>query len=233
LFAGFISLKEIAFMKSSIGLALALLRQKSDPAEIVLKLALRKALLGCDRVLDVGCGASLTMRQLGVSHATGIDGFKPSVDQARKINSHDEMLHGDVRELDRYFRPKQFDACVALDVIEHLVKEDGIKLMRNMEKIAAGRVLFLTPSGFLPQKHATNDDLQEHLSGWESSEMASLGYKVTGLLGPKTLRGEYHVLKGRPRVFWGMVSLFGHFAWTRNHPEKAAAILCVKNLASD
>lgn len=217
-------------MKSSIGLALTLLRQKSDPAEIVLKLALRKALLGCENVLDVGCGASLTMRQLGVSHPTGIDGYKPSVEQARKNHSHDEMIHGDVRELDRYFRPKQFDACVALDVIEHLVKEDGFKLMQNMERIAAKRVLFLTPSGFLPQKHATNDDLQEHLSGWESSEMAGYGYRVSGLLGPKRLRGEYHVLKNKPRVFWGLVSLSEHFLWTRNHPEKAAAILCVKEL---
>jgi len=217
-------------MKSRATLALELLRQKSDPAEIVVKLALRKALLGCKSVLDVGCGASPTMRQLGVFRPVGIEGYKQSVDNARQLNTHDEMIHGDVRELDRYFAPKQFDACVALDVIEHLPKPDGAKLMRDMEKIAAKKVIFFTPCGFLPQRHAANDDLQEHLSGWEPAEMRKHGYDVIGLLGPKKMRGEYHAIKGRPRVFWGVVSLAGHFLWTRNHPEKAAAILCVKNL---
>ena len=197
---------------------------------MVVKSALRKALSGCESVLDVGCGASPTMRQLGVSHPVGIDGYKPSVDRAKQLKTHDEMVHGDVRELDRYFRPKQFDACVALDVIEHLAKPDGAKLMRDMEKIAAKKVIFFTPCGFLPQRHATNDDLQEHLSGWEPAEMRNYGYDVIGLLGPKRLRGEYHAIKGRPRIFWGIVSLGGHILWTRNHPEKAAAILCVKDL---
>ena len=172
-------------MKSGATLTLELLKQKSDPAEMVVKLALRKALSGCQSVLDVGCGASPTMRQFGVAHPVGIEGYKPSIDRAKQLNTHDEMIHGDVRELDRYFRPKQFDACVALDVIEHLAKPDGIKLMRDMEKIAAKKVIFFTPSGFLPQRHATNDDLQEHLSGWEPVEMNNYGYKVTGLLGPK------------------------------------------------
>jgi hypothetical protein len=217
-------------MKSGTTLTLELLKQKSDPAEIVVKLALRKALLGCQSVLDVGCGASPTMRQIGVSHPVGIEGYKPSVDRAKQLNTHDEMILGDARELDRYFRPKQFDACVALDVIEHLAKPDGIKLMRDMEKIAAKKVIFFTPSGFLPQRHAANDDLQEHLSGWEPVEMNNYGYNVTGLLGPKKLRGEYHALKGQPRIIWGIISLLGHFLWTRNHPEKAAAILCVKDL---
>ena len=62
--------------------------------------------------------------------------------------------------------------------------------------------------------------------------MRNHGYNVIGMLGPKNLRGEYHAIKGRPRVFWGIVSLLGHFFWTRSHPEKAAAILCVKDVAS-
>jgi hypothetical protein len=218
-------------MKSASALTLDLLKQKSDPAQIVVKLALRRALSGCQSVLDVGCGPSPTLRQLGVSHPVGIDGYKPSVDQAKKLNTHDEMVHGDVRELDRYFRPKQFDACVALDVIEHLTKTDGIRMMQAMERVAVKKVVFFTPSGFLSQKHTADDDLQEHLSGWEPSEMTGQGYKVAGLLGPKRLRGEYHVIKKQPRFFWGLISLLEHFVWTRNHPEKAAAILCVKELA--
>ena len=90
-------------------------------------------------------------------------------------------------------------------------------------------MVLLTPSGFLPQGHTASDDLQAHRSGWEPAEMAALGYAVTGMLGPKSLRGEYHRLRHRPRVFWGIVSFVGHLLWTRWAPAKAAAILCVKS----
>lgn len=213
-------------------LALEWLGQGIDPAAILVRLAVRKQLLGCQRVLDVGCGSSSLLRSLGVPHPVGIEGYAPSVETARRLNTHDQIIHGDVRELDRHFQPKAFDACVSMDVIEHLHKPDGVKLMQDMESIAVKKVVLFTPSGFLPQRHAADDDLQEHLSGWAPSEMAGHGYRVTGFLGPKKLRGELHVIKYRPRVLWGMISLLGHFLWTRGHPEKAAAILCVKNLAS-
>src|SRR6185437_4825793 len=218
-------------MRSAISLMGALLKQKSDPAEMAVKLKLRKTLVGCQSVLDIGCGASPTMRQLGIPKIIGVEGYKPSADRARQLKTHDEIIETDVRQLNQCFQPKQFDACVALDVIEHLEKADGLKLMQSMESIAKKTVIFFTPSGYLPQRRTANDDLQEHLSGWEPDEMRSYGYRVSGLLGPKKLRGEYHAIKGRPRIFWGIVSLAGHIFWTHNHPEKAAAILCIKDLA--
>jgi SAM-dependent methyltransferase len=215
-------------MRNRISLIYLLLRQGFDPSAIATRLALRQALENCDKVLDVGCGCSMNMRWLGVKHPVGIEAHLPSCEKARKQNTHDELVHGDVRALDQYFQPGQFDACIALDVIEHLTKEDGIKLIEQMERIAKHKVIFLTPSGFLPQHSFDNNDLQEHLSGWEASEMQARGYQVIGLLGPKGLRGEQHVLKGSPKIFWGLISLLGHVFWTRSRPAKAAAILCIK-----
>ena len=117
-----------------------------------------------------------------------------------------------------------------MDLIEHLPKAGGLKLMREMESIARKQVVIFTPSGFKPQGHTAADDLEVHLSGWEPAEMKALGYRVIGLLGPKWLRGDYHTLKYRPRFFWGLVSLAGHFLWTRWQPKSAAAILCIKTL---
>jgi hypothetical protein len=171
------------------------------------------------------------MRSIGVPHIVGFEGYAPSVEKAKRLNTTDEMIQGDVRDLARCFHPKQFDACVGLDVIEHVVKPEGLKMMQDMERIAARKVIFFTPSGFLRQGQTANGDLQEHLSGWEPAEMTGYGYRVAGFLGPKKLRGEYQAIKGRPRFFWSLISLAGHFAWTRNHPEKAAAILCVKELS--
>ena len=215
-------------MKGRLSLILTLLKAGSDPAQILVRLALRKALVGCNSVLDVGCGPSPILRQMGAPSLTGIEGYEPSFEEATRLNTHDQLVLGNVTELNRHFQPGQFDACVALDVIEHLQKPDGLQLMRNMEGIARKKVVFFTPSGFLPQGHTDKGDLQPHLSGWDPDEMKRAGYEVIGLLGPKSMRGEYHVLKGRPRAFWGVISLLGHCFWTRWRPEKAAAILCVK-----
>ena len=58
-----------------------------DPMGILILLALRKALAGCESVLDIGCGASLTMRHLGVPKSTGFDGYEPSVEKARRLRT--------------------------------------------------------------------------------------------------------------------------------------------------
>ena len=217
-------------MKSRLSLILSLLKKGVEPNAILVRLAFRESLLGCESVLDVGCGSSGQLRLLGAANTTGFEGYQPDFEEARHRNTHDHLVHGDARELSKYFQPRQFDACIALDVIEHFTKEDGLKLMRNMERIARKKVIFFTPKGFLPQRQAANDDLQQHLSGWEPSEMKSYGYDVIGLLGPKNLRGEGHVLKRKPASFWAMMSLIGQLAWTRCHPDSAAAILCVKHL---
>jgi hypothetical protein len=217
-------------MRNPVSLTIRLLKAGHDPNQILVKLALRNALLGCESVLDAGCGVSPAVQQLGIKHTVGAEGYPPSCAEARRQHTHDQLVQCDVRELAKHFQPRQFDACVALDVIEHLDKRDGLKLIEDLEKIARKRVVLFTPSGFLPQRHTSNDDLQEHLSGWESAEMKRMGYRVIGLLGPKSLRGEYHKLKRRPAVFWGMVSFVSQCAWARHHPDRAAAILCVKNL---
>lgn len=219
-------------MRGRISFILHLLKTKHDPNQILVKLALRDALLGCESVLDIGCGTAATMRELGVPRCIGVEGYRPYLEIIKRENLQDEVIECDVREISKHFQPRQFDGCVALDLIEHLPKADGLELLRSMESIAKKRVVLFTPSGFLPQRHSDSDDLQAHLSGWEPEEMRKLGYEVIGQLGPKKWRGEYHKLKNRPLAFWAMMSFVAQSLSTKNKPEKAAAILCVKRLTS-
>ncbi|HWP41979.1 MAG TPA: class I SAM-dependent methyltransferase, partial [Blastocatellia bacterium] len=61
-----------------------------------------------------------------------------------------------------------------LDVIEHLEKEESLKLLRATEQIARQQVIIFTPLGFLPQEHPDGKDhwgmeggsWQTHKSGW-------------------------------------------------------------------
>ena len=217
-------------MKNPLNLTCSLLKQGADPGQILVKLALRKALLGCDSVLDIGCGTSPTLRQVGVPHCVGLEGYRPDFEAAQRLNTQDEIICGDLRQLTQLFKPGQFDACIAMDVIEHLPKEDGLKLMREMELLAKKKVVFFTPNGFLPQRQAADSDLQAHFSGWEAEEMQGHGYDVFGMLGPKSLRGEYHMIQRRPKIFWSLVSTLDQIFRIHRRPEKAAAILCIKTL---
>ncbi len=200
-----------------------------NPGLIQLIGELERALAGCQRVLDVGCGSNSPLRFLRAGHLTGVDGYAPALEQARQRGTHDELLLGDIRSVRQLVGGRRFDACVALDVIEHLSKADGWRLLEDLEQLALRRVVILTPNGFLPQS-GRQGDLQEHLSGWTPAELRPRGYRVIGLLGLKTLRGEYHQLKHRPRPFWWLVSMLSHWIYTRRRPEKAAAIFCVKSL---
>lgn len=184
---------------------------------------------GCRSALDLGCGGGSPTRHLGIPYLVGLDGHPPSLEEARVNQTHREYFLADVRDIGRLFSVGQFEACIALDLIEHLPKREGKRLLEDMERVASKRVILFTPNGFLPQRGARGD-LQEHLSGWQPEEFRALGYRVLGMHGPKFLRSEYHRSRYLPRSLAGIVSILAHFLYTRNHPEKASALLCVKEV---
>src|SRR5262245_10496722 len=103
----------------------SLLRESlTNPSLAILIRELEGALRGCETVLDVGCGNLSPMRFIRGPRLAGVDGYAPALQQARSNQTHDEFFLGDVKRLSDLFPSRRFDACVALDVIEHLPKED-------------------------------------------------------------------------------------------------------------
>jgi hypothetical protein len=71
--------------------------------------------------------------------------------------------------------PKQsVDSVFILDVIEHLEKKEGKRLLKATESIATGQIVVFTPLGFMAQHDHEGKDAwgleggawQEHRSGW-------------------------------------------------------------------
>jgi hypothetical protein len=190
---------------------------------------MRAALADCRTCLDVGCGNESPLRHYDFAYSVGVDGHAPALNEARRLNTHHDYRLTNVMELEKHFSPKQFDCCVALDLLEHLTKEDGLRFLASMERIAAKKVVIFTPNGFLPQQAYNSNELQEHRSGWTAEEMRGLGYNVYGMYGPKILRGEYHRHRLKPAALWGVIAAGAHFSYTKWKPKSAAAILCVKS----
>jgi predicted TPR repeat methyltransferase len=193
---------------------------------------LEKEIVGsCASLLDVGCGSDSPVKQFSkkLKYSVGIDGFQPSIDKSRAKGIHSAYHLGNVLETGEIFPENSFDCVVALDLVEHLEKEDGLKLIADMEKIARKKVIIFTPTGFQEQRAYDGNEYQIHRSGWEVDEMKNMGYRVLGINGWKPLRGERAEMKLSPKKLWYAISLLTQ-PLTENNPKIAYQMLCIKDL---
>ncbi len=137
-----------------------------------------------DSVLDVACGLSLKSQHVWCEHRVGLDVHVPYLEQARKQNPGVDWIPivGDVTKISELFLPNSFDLVLALDIIEHVEKDQAVKLLKDLEEIARVAVILETPRGFLPQDldilGFDQHHLQTHRCGFEKEELEELGYQV-------------------------------------------------------
>lgn len=74
-------------------------------------------------------------------------------------------------------------------MIEHLPKEEGVRFIESLERIARKQVIIGTPVDFM--KRQTGDLYMDHVSGWIPEEFISLGYKVIGRGMPKIIPAQW------------------------------------------
>lgn len=187
----------------------------------------------CTSVLDVGCGhagSPISKIKDKLEYSVGVDAYLPCIKSSEKSGAHHEHTHMDVTKIGETFKSNSFDCVVALDLIEHLSKEEGEKLIDNMEKIASKKVIIFTPNGFINQEEYDGNKYQIHKSGWVVKEFKSRGYKVRGINGLKVLRGEYAKPKFKPTILWERI-LFISQIFTRRLPNHAFQIFCIKEVS--
>jgi ubiquinone/menaquinone biosynthesis C-methylase UbiE len=138
-------------------------------------------------ILDVGCGRTSVLRAVHKGYyRVGLDIYRPYILKMRRLSIHDDYVLSDVRALP--FKSKSFDCVVATEVLEHLGKKDGSKMLKEIERVARKKILMTTPNGFLSTHPGPDDNPDEaHLSGWTADELKELGFKVYGIRGLKAL----------------------------------------------
>lgn len=165
---------------------------------------LRKTLKGCESVLDLGCGKDSPLQFCFVKHSVGVDDFEPYIIESRAKKIHNNYIKLGLAESN--FEPRSFDAVLALEVLEHMPKENGIALVEKMEKWARKRVVISVPNGFVEQEEYDNNPLQKHLSSWTPEDFKKRGYNVYGFHGWKNLRGELSEIRFKPVFLWERIS---------------------------
>lgn len=129
--------------------------------------------------LDVGCGVGNILAHLNVKRKVGIDLHGARLDEARRFvkDGKGEVIKMDVRNIMERFDENAFDLVVLFDIVEHLPKDQGRKLLMDAQKVAKKSVVAFIPVGEHPQ-HEEGDPLMDHLATWMPEEVADLGFEV-------------------------------------------------------
>jgi len=192
---------------------------------------LERELTGCESLLDVGCGSHSPIRAFSsrIPLTVGVDDHAPSIERSRAAGIHDRYERIDILHVAEAFEPDAFDAVIALDVIEHLEKPDGLRLLDALETVARRVVGVLTPNGYVAQGEYEENPGQVHLSGWTTEEFAERGYRVVGINGWRPLRGELALPRVKPDwLGWRLAK--GSQRFVRDHPRRAFHLLALKDI---
>lgn len=133
---------------------------------------------------DLGCGfgrwAHLIRSEVDKhghnAYIVGCDIHRPYLEETRKYNPYDDLVVCDVRNLP--FRKKSFDVTIALEVIEHVTKQEGVTLLSNLENLTRDIVIVSTPYGYYPQGKERNNIYEIHRSAWHPEDFQEKGYKT-------------------------------------------------------
>ncbi|HDD64250.1 MAG TPA: class I SAM-dependent methyltransferase [Thermoprotei archaeon] len=175
------------------------------------------------KVLDVGCGLGKWGHLIKTHYATirreepeiiGIDVSLAYLHKSAII--YDDVVNCSGTHLP--FRENSFDTVLASEVIEHIPRHDGYKLILECERVARKVVIITTPS---PR---TVWSSPEHISLWRPSDFRKLRYKVYGVRGYPRLASKNILIQLLIAFVVGPLSLW--------FPEIGSITIAVKFLSS-
>lgn len=139
-------------------------------------------LSGVNTVLDVACGLSLKSQHVDAQIRVGVDIYEPYLKAIDFKGPYVAIKH-DVRKLEELFMPESFDLVMAVDIIEHLHYDDGLKLLRACKRLSKRFVFFETPLGPVAQNMDIQGygghEWQTHRSAWFTKDFEERGFTVT------------------------------------------------------
>jgi hypothetical protein len=135
-----------------------------------------------DVVLDLGAGICPQWFVKPYVHIC-VDAHRPYLERLKSELGGDPkyvLINAPWDQVIGMLPDKSVDTVFALDFIEHLEKEDGLRMLREAERVARRQILVYTPHGFFPQSY---DDphkhdrwgmdggyWQTHRSGWKPED---------------------------------------------------------------
>lgn len=133
-----------------------------------------------DLVLDVGSGHGSYHTALvdRARHVDMLDAHYPAlVDRKKRYGSKVTPRHGEALTLMSKMQDRSYDVVLGIDVVEHLEKADGLRLLAEMRRVGKRVVLFV-PEGNHPQAAHSGNEWQAHRSTWWAPDLEAIGFMV-------------------------------------------------------
>jgi glycosyltransferase involved in cell wall biosynthesis len=161
-----------------------------------------------ERMLDIGPGSGTYAKLFPDAKWTGIEIFKPYVEQYGLKDLYEEIIIGDVRDYDLSTLGR-FDVAIAGDVLEHMTAEDAVLVVEKL-KAVADTVIVSIPIGHHPQGEWEGNVHETHVVDDWSDE-------------------EFRKVFGQPT--WGAVDdCIGVYCWSN---QKIMPKICVYTIAKN
>ena len=177
----------------------------------------RELIKTVDVVLDIGPGIYPINHFIPNLHIL-VEPYQEYVEilQERMANSGNHLIiRGLALDVLKLLPDNSVDSVFLIDVIEHIEKNEGISLLKEIDRVARQQLIVFTPLGFMPQ-HIESDkrdrwglhggEFQEHKSGWLPEDF-STEWKIFACK-------KYHTLDDQGNLL----------------PEPFGAIYAVKNI---
>ena len=124
---------------------------------------------GHTKILDIGYGFGNHWAPIGGvpqhAHCTAIEAAESWAAKTVYPENVDVII-GTAPQVLGTLGSNSFDVVIAFDLIEHLSKEDGYRLVYEMERIARRICVIFTPNGHVWQPPRPDNSFDAHLSGW-------------------------------------------------------------------
>ena len=131
-------------------------------------------------VLDLGAGIQPQPFVTSAAVHICVDAHRPYLERLQRERAGDPryvLVNATWDQFVPLLPDKSVDTVFALDFIEHLEKQDGLRMLREAERVARRQVVVHTPLGFFPQSYEDPQKpdrwgmdggrWQTHRSGWE------------------------------------------------------------------
>lgn len=149
-----------------------------------------------ETVIDFCCGNGGVSDGFLCSAITGVDAYRPYLNEYIKRVPNSSVLELDLKNytsLCEKIEDKSFDIVICADGVEHLIRDESIRLMEKFEQIARKKIIIFTPlnvnnPGGVVLNSPNNawdieggDDWQTHRCGYSTDFFILRGYQAYSL----------------------------------------------------
>jgi hypothetical protein len=127
-------------------------------------------------IVDIGAGMGNYPKLFGGAYQyIAIEIWAPYIEQYNLHELYKEIIVGDVRHI----KLPKGDCAILGDIVEHLPKDDALKVLDRVDK-KYKHVIISIPVGGMVQGSSQGNKFEAHLSFWEFQELSNIlkHYKV-------------------------------------------------------